>query len=376
MPNIVLEQNGVNNTNIDGARFNYFSAGQQNGVIDGALNECVVTKSGTNVFVNTGEILISGFRIVLEQTTFPFTSLPVSLTTYRIIAEITVLSDESVTFRIFLQDLATELVQNNIFKNGYGKYQIELGRVQVNSSSVLNASRTAPLIKGGVGGGTQGSVWYQGNLVNGTGSSIYVLKSSFTSTLNINDFYLNSINGNVYQVVAISPEYYYFDYIENLKGIQGNSVFIKYSEFSDGTDFTDVWSSNQSFMGIAVAQTEPIVKSGYTWVRFNGVECEIDNSHSTITYTVSANKVKTYTSTISSATITLPSTVYFGFIAEINFKTGATAPVVSFVNNSSYNFLIMQFGASSAVYNPGANKTVSLMFYCDGLNLICYVNEV
>lgn len=54
----------------------------------------------------------------------------------------------------------------------------------------------------------------------------------------------------------------WFDKIANL-----HSTFIRYSEYPDGTDFTDTWTEGQNYMGVATAPSAPVDKSGYTWVR-------------------------------------------------------------------------------------------------------------
>lgn len=376
MANIILEQNGVNNTNIDGARFNYFSAGQQNGVVVGALNECVISRLGNQAIISTGELLVSGFRIILEQTEFTFSSYPSRTTTYLIVAEIVADTDENVTFRTFLQT-NTVLRQDNIFKNGYGTFQIELGRVVVGTTSIISANRTAPLIKGGIGDGVSGSAWYSGTVVSGTGSSIAVLKTSFSNQIKVNDYYFNTSNSNVYICGALSELYTYWVYLANIKGGKGDSVFIRYSANSDGTDFHEDWTPEDSYIGIALGQVAPTQKTSYEWCRINGVECTTDDTSTSILYTIAANKDKTFkASNITSLELTLPSTVYYGYIAGVNFKSGTTPPTITFINNSSYPLKIMQFGASINSYTPARNKSVDLLIYCDDINVYIYINEV
>lgn len=44
-----------------------------------------------------------------------------------------------------------------------------------------------------------------------------------------------------------------------------NSVFVRYSAHSDGTDFTSTWSAGQDYTGILVAKTASADKTAYTW---------------------------------------------------------------------------------------------------------------
>lgn len=48
----------------------------------------------------------------------------------------------------------------------------------------------------------------------------------------------------------------------------GDSVFIRYSAQSDGTEFTEKWTDGQCYIGIATGQEAPTDKSGYTWLYF------------------------------------------------------------------------------------------------------------
>ena len=50
--------------------------------------------------------------------------------------------------------------------------------------------------------------------------------------------------------------------------INGDSAFIRYSAFADGTDFTETWDNSKRYIGIATGQFAPIDKSKYTWSVF------------------------------------------------------------------------------------------------------------
>lgn len=53
-----------------------------------------------------------------------------------------------------------------------------------------------------------------------------------------------------------------------LAGLKGDSVFIRYSANSDGTDFTETWTAGQNFIGLATGQEAPTDKSAYKWFWF------------------------------------------------------------------------------------------------------------
>ena len=47
--------------------------------------------------------------------------------------------------------------------------------------------------------------------------------------------------------------------------LNGDSVFIRYSAYADGTDFTETRSARQFYIGLATGQNAPTDKSGYEW---------------------------------------------------------------------------------------------------------------
>ena len=65
--------------------------------------------------------------------------------------------------------------------------------------------------------------------------------------------------------------------------INGNSVFVRYSEHADGTDFTETRSSGQLYIGLATGQSAPTDKSEYEWFHI------ASNIRATEVITLSAN---------------------------------------------------------------------------------------
>lgn len=49
--------------------------------------------------------------------------------------------------------------------------------------------------------------------------------------------------------------------------ISGDSCFVRYSAYDDGTDFTEEWSEGQFYIGVSTAQEAPTDKSDYVWSR-------------------------------------------------------------------------------------------------------------
>lgn len=158
----VLTKNGVNNTNIDGARMNNFAAGMRNGVIKGALNECELkTNASNSVYVDTGVLLIQGHPIVINEPIYQtFANQPTGDERYAFIAKITVnwTDDENadkradVNCNISVQNADKELRQDDLFATatGAGVYEVEIGRFTVLTTGVItDLTRTLDAITGG-----------------------------------------------------------------------------------------------------------------------------------------------------------------------------------------------------------------------------------
>jgi hypothetical protein len=59
-----------------------------------------------------------------------------------------------------------------------------------------------------------------------------------------------------------------------LAGLKGDSCFIRYSAYEDGTDFTETLNEGQDYIGIAAGSKAPTDKSGYQWSLFRGTRLE------------------------------------------------------------------------------------------------------
>lgn len=167
----ILENNGIDNTNIDGASFNNFCAGQRSGIIKGILNECAITSPSTSVInINTGALIISGVRVFLDTATnFNFSTFPSTATRYSLVAEIVVDDNSAITTRLFVQLASVALTKNSLFatSTGAGTYQIELAKFTLSTSGVSDLIRTVDVITGGTGSG-ESTHWEVGDIITET----------------------------------------------------------------------------------------------------------------------------------------------------------------------------------------------------------------
>ncbi len=147
----ILTKNGIENTNIDGARDNNFNAGRRSGIVKGALNEGNLYGTSNTLTLEPGELRICGHRVVIDENeNRTFTNKPQTATKQSLIGQIQVDGD-NVIFELIVQNNATTLVQDNLDINGSGTYQLEIGTFTQNTDGTIsNVVRTAELISGSI----------------------------------------------------------------------------------------------------------------------------------------------------------------------------------------------------------------------------------
>lgn len=159
----ILTKNGIDNSNIDGARGEYFNSGMRDGIVQGALNEGLFTATASNIIsLDTCELRIAGHRIVIDEPVYhTFTNAPSSDTRYAFVAQIVVDVNQNVDFSLFVQTASTPLIQNDLYKNitGVGTYQVEIGRFTLLTSlTIEDVVRTIDVITGGTGKGSGANI--------------------------------------------------------------------------------------------------------------------------------------------------------------------------------------------------------------------------
>ena len=159
----ILTKNGIDNSNIDGARGEYFNSGMRDGIVQGVLNEGTFIASSSNVIsLDTCELRIAGHRIVIDEPVYhTFSNAPRTDTRYAFVAQIIVGNDQSVEFSLFVQTASTPLIQNDLYKtiSGAGTYQVEIGRFTLLTSlTIEDVVRTIDVITGGTGKGSSGNI--------------------------------------------------------------------------------------------------------------------------------------------------------------------------------------------------------------------------
>ena len=150
----ILTKTAIDNTNIDGARQNHFSAGMRSGIVKGAFNEGDVFASSSNtIALDTCELRISGHQVIIDEVEYITLANAPSVNTHKsLFAEILVDEYGNPTFRLFVEQSTYNLTKDNLFKTkaGNGKYQIEIGTfLHKTDGTITDVVRTANVITGG-----------------------------------------------------------------------------------------------------------------------------------------------------------------------------------------------------------------------------------
>ena len=100
----ILTQNGIENTNIDGARDHHFNAGNRSGIVKGVLNEGRLFSAGDNAIdLDTCELRVFGHRVVIDAVEHRvIQGLPESPTEYSLVASLTRF-ESTISFELIIQ---------------------------------------------------------------------------------------------------------------------------------------------------------------------------------------------------------------------------------------------------------------------------------
>lgn len=159
----------------------------------------------------------------------------------------------------------------------------------------------------------------------------------------------------------------------------GMNAYVRYSASPDGANMTTTWEHGQKYIGACVAKTAPIDPAGYVWSLFVGSCLTVEDDTATaIEYMLVDNTDKTFKATgITSIKLVVPDTVKHGFYCGVNVRTGdADCMVQTAINNSDYPLKYMVRGYETTHFTKLAKNSVTIMsFFCDGINLYCYITE-
>lgn len=157
-----------------------------------------------------------------------------------------------------------------------------------------------------------------------------------------------------------------------------NNLYIRYSFSPMGEEMTTEWQEGQTYLGTYVGRVASTDYNDYNWVQFVGGTFCYENAESGIvTVNMTDQSDLTLTSeNLQLLTINLPDTIAHGFYAGLNFKTTNFATVVQFQNpNVNLPLKIIKRAVEITSFAPATNSNIQMLFYCDGLNVYCYILE-
>lgn len=141
----ILEMNGAENENIDGAAFNNFAASGRDGIIKGVLNECkIFASSDTTIEISTGEFIVQGFRIKIQSPqSYLLTSRVPSQEFYGVI-RLELSLDRTLSCEIqFRQDPPSR--KDRLFAAESGVYEVQIAKFTL-GLTIENLSGFLPVI--------------------------------------------------------------------------------------------------------------------------------------------------------------------------------------------------------------------------------------
>ena len=145
---ILLEKENVDIKAIDGAQDNLIGCNFQSGIVPGFLNSLLITQTASNaISFDTGLIFLNGFRCKnTELHTETISITPSTPLPMHIVLQIDIRSAEADSTVAFITRPIQNLVREEIFKNGFGKWELELCRFNATASGVANLLITADIV--------------------------------------------------------------------------------------------------------------------------------------------------------------------------------------------------------------------------------------
>lgn len=252
----ILTQNGIDNTNIDGARAEYFNSGMRDGIVKGAFNEGIFASNTSNgVYFEKCELRIGGHRVIVDTPEyFTFSNPPAINTRYSLVAQIQVDDNSNVDFSFIVQSSDTQLRRDRLYMNanGSGIYQIEIGRFTLTKDlQVKDLITTIDTITGSGSSGFKVGNVTTSEIDTNTEVDIDTRKGSDGREYIDFDFKFKKVDKIVYEIFNI----YIGDLVENTTYTNYNYIVQKTSEYniSDKTIITLLCDDPNLFINYGIS---------------------------------------------------------------------------------------------------------------------------
>lgn len=143
----ILENDGTIITNLDGAAFNFAAMGYQDGIIKNRFNELRLLADGNSIIIDTGEIIMSGVRVIIdEMETITLSSTPQTNIQEYLIAQISV--NEGQVIFYFYTSQSNEVIKENIFNLAEANYAVKLASfIHTSNNEIIHLKRELDFIE-------------------------------------------------------------------------------------------------------------------------------------------------------------------------------------------------------------------------------------
>ena len=131
------------------------------------------------------------------------------------------------------------------------------------------------------------------------------------------------------------------------------------------------------YMGFKADPEIKEIPSMLAFPEYEATTNQTDSESTEISYVLIPANDKTYTyNGIDNVEIGIPEDAAHGFYAGVNYISGSTPLPIVFTNSTVMPLKIFRYGLSVSSYIPSSNKTITMIFYADGINVYCYITEV
>ena len=184
-----------------------------------------------------------------------------------------------------------------------------------------------------------GNKWYTGNGITGKSTTETIYTGSGVTYANIGDIYMNihtgASRGNLYRCT-----------------VAGDVNTAKWVYFANVTNIDSA---------VGTADDNPVV------VLAPNIQRSIVSTKTEGKYDANCT-----------ITLTLPTlaNLFDGYICEVDFKTGLTAPYLVINNSTGLPIKYVKYGITHDSYIVQPNKEINLLFRYNGLSILCVIVEI
>lgn len=277
---ILLEKPAIPQTFYDGAQLNNFIASGESGRLFG----CALSNTANQILISSGVLIIRGCRIKFDnEVLITFGAYPtINEVQQLVLRVVTTAEDSSVSVIVGSVDYKDPIDRQA------GTYDYLLASYILTPSGISDFSAKITSLT-------------SKNMFRSVGENLSESELIAELPKLVDGIYTLETNAYGYEFLIVEGEqicrYNCLGRASIYNATGGNwvpatessTVFIRYSEYADGTDFVDVFTGQEIFIGVAIGQVAPTNKTSYIWAQFvgpqgiPGVGAEVEQAESEAT---------------------------------------------------------------------------------------------